>query len=191
MFRQNLLKPVHLPWSFCSIMLSCQLIVLSNQLTSTIWYKIIYTVLLYRPCTMYVYTLIYLFLYAFCKYMYIYISSTANMIVPSKEYFACNIPGEPSVLLIDSIDKPVAGVCHHKSDQLGAWHIEVMYVLEANIIKTLKTVSQPQHRIFRWECALCKHSMQHICVTSVLEMQDQSSTKTRPPSVRIFKRCTL
>ena len=42
------------------------------------------------------------------------------MIVPSKEYFACNIPGEPSVLLIDSIDKPVAGVCHHKSDQLGA-----------------------------------------------------------------------
>lgn len=49
-----------------------------------------------------------------------YISSTANMIVPSKEYFACNIPGEPSVLLIDLIDKPVAGVCHHKSDQLGA-----------------------------------------------------------------------
>lgn len=47
------------------------------------------------------------------------------MIVPSKEYFACNIPGEPSVLLIDLIDKPVAGVCHHKSDQLGAWHIEV------------------------------------------------------------------
>ena len=72
---------------------------------------------MYNVC---IYTNLFISLRFLQVYVYIYISSTANMIVPSKEYFACNIPGEPSVLLIDSIDKPVAGVCHHKSDQLGA-----------------------------------------------------------------------
>lgn len=63
----------------------------------------------------------YIDLFILYTFLQVCVSSTANMIVPSKAYFACNIPGEPSALLIDLMDKPVAGVCHHKSDQLGAW----------------------------------------------------------------------